>query len=91
MNKVYRVVGSTGAYEDFHEWTAKVFKDKKKAKAYKKECEAFVASMMVPVKHMDGSEYPKYYRSDYHKDSPDPYISINYTGTDYEIEEMEVL
>ena len=87
---VYRVVGSTGAYEDVMEWTAKVFKSLDEAEEFTKECQEYADSMMEPIEDEYGVEYPKYYQYDYHKDSPDMNISMDYTGTYYGIEVLKV-
>ena len=97
--KIYRVVGNTGEYADSVEWTAKCFFDEDKASAFIEECETFVDWLMEEDEdgEVDGvdKDYedicPRYYNvEDYIYLSPDKNIRVDYTGTYYYTEELEV-
>ena len=94
--KIYRVVGSTGEYEDSVEWTAKCFFDEDKASAFVEECKTFADWLMEDVEadevdEVDEDVYPRYYNiEDYREISPDKHIMVDYTGAYYYTEELEV-
>ena len=85
---VYIVYGNTGEYEDFDTWLAKAFKYEAKAEDFRLKCQEYADYMMEDVKHTDGNIYPRYYVEDYN--SPDERFHIDYTGTWYAIEKIEV-
>jgi len=91
--KIYRVVGNTGDYEDSVEWTAKCFFDEDKALAFVEDCNAFANWLMEEDEEDKDYEdvYPRYYNTeDYIDLSPDKNIRVDYTGTYYYTEELEV-
>jgi hypothetical protein len=84
MQKIYLVMGQTGEYEDYSEWTVKAFIDKKKAeelvaKASKRANK--IHSMMLKAIHEDRS-VPDF------KSRYDPNIYMCYNGTSYFIVEV---
>jgi len=90
--KVYRVIGITGEYGDFEEWSAKCFIDEDKARAYVNECKTFAEWLMQDDNVNEECEiYPRYYSIEKHRElSPDENIKVDYTGTSYYIEELKV-
>ena len=85
--KVFRVIGTTGEYDDSIEWTAKCFFEEDKALAFVEECKTFADWLM----EADEDAYPRYYNiEDYREISPDKHIMVDYTGTYYQIEELEI-
>ncbi len=75
--KAWVVIGSTGEYEDFHEWNVVVYTNK-----------------AVAEKHMKlankEAKNPKYVKDDMQKNPYDEQFHMDYTGTSYDIEELEI-
>jgi len=87
--KVYRVVGSTGEYEDYHEWTAQTFKDKQEAEMFMSECIKYADKKFKEASKEDDSVYIGSYVEEHN--SPDEGFTLDYNGTSYEIEELDVI
>jgi len=85
MTKVYRVVGSTGEYNDAQDWTAKTFFDKEKAEQFKKDCQKF-ADEAHKRKYLHNHDVQR----DMDTKKIDENFVIDYNGTYYEIETLEV-
>ena len=81
---VYIVVGNTGEYDDRWKWKVKSFTSKEKADSL---CEALNV-LVKDSKGLDWDERDKLMESI--QQSLDPMCSIDYTGTYYNIEQLEV-
>jgi hypothetical protein len=79
---IYVVTGSTGEYSDRREWTVFAFMDEKKALDFADECEK-EADRLNDERGGDfglGGKTSKY----------DPFIQMDYTGTVYFVEQVEL-
>ena len=83
---IYLVSGSTGEYSDRRDWVVRAFRSKENAQGFVVTCENFVQ------KHWpDGDK--SYYEHPFsckHEGGPDPSVHMDYTGTEYSIEEVEL-
>jgi hypothetical protein len=81
---VYIVTGHTGEYDDRWEWKAKAFTSKEKA-------DNLCGALNVLVKESKGLDYEDRDKlMESIQESLDPMCSIDYTGTYYKVEELEV-
>lgn len=90
--KVYLVVGDTGQFGDRAKWTAKAFTSVSRAGAF---CEELNAFLKFRGCHRDSiAQSDLYYESSGVTEDAlqeiDPQGRIDYTGTKYEVEELEV-
>jgi len=79
---IYAIIGATGAYEDYHTWISKCFTDKQLATSYVCECTTFASTI-------DPNDYHTIEINSYL--SPDPHFNMDYTGTNYSLEEHELV
>lgn len=80
---IHLVVGSTGEYENYHEWVVKAYRDRDKAVAHANLAEQEAERIFKK----NGS------RGYYGSDSPNPYdpnMDMDYTGTFYEIQTIDL-
>lgn len=84
MNKCYIVKGATGQYEDYYEWIAKAFFNKEKA-------DDLNGGLNVLVEGSGKLSYEE--REKLEKmiqEVLDPKCSIDFGGTYYKVEELEI-
>ena len=81
---IYIVTGSTGEYDDRYEWNVKAFSSKEKADDLCGELNKLTeGASKLSYKERDEL-------AEAVQESLDPKCSIDYTGTYYNIEELEV-
>jgi hypothetical protein len=85
MDKIIYVVrGSTGEYSDRWEWLVKAFTDKITAENFVNDCSA------IARREFDNANKSSSFWG-YEKSSElDPNFSMDYTGTNYYLEEVEL-
>ena len=83
---IYLVIGETGEYEDRFEWVSKAFTSKKLADEFMKECNDFLNTAPRNAKG-----FADYNDEEWKRSSPDPYFYCDYTGTSYELREIELV
>jgi len=76
MEIIYIVVGSTGKYADYAEWNVKAFRNRRDANLFAIECKTYAKDFME-----DKTITIK---------SPDDFFEMDYTGTWYNIKELEL-
>ena len=81
---VYIVTGHTGEYEDRWDWNVKAFTSKEKADNL---CEALNV-LVKDSKELDWDDRDKLVEKI--QQSLDPMCSIDYTGTYYKVDQLEV-
>ena len=81
--KIYIVWGETGEYEDRESWNVKAFIHKQAAEEFRESCQIFADSLV-------SNDHPKKVKANGHL-SPDPYFYMDYTGTKYSIEKLELI
>ena len=92
--KVYIVIGLTGEYSDKYEWLVKGFISKDKAKSFQSKCTEFAEEYekFLATESYDDLSYTE--KTDMQQaqisNSPDEYFTRDYTGTFYNISEVEV-
>ena len=79
---IYVVIGKTGEYADRQEWLVKAFSTKEKARKHARLCAR------------DAKEFQKFREDEFKSPSNgysvhDPYMVMDYTGTEYYYEEVE--
>lgn len=86
MKTIFIVVGTTGEYADAHSWNVRAFTELTKAQVYARGCEEYANDVQL--------KYPYFSRGDARKEaikkSPDPRCQIDYTGTEYTIETLDI-
>lgn len=87
--QIYVVIGYTGEYGEYKEWVSKCFIDKQLAKQFKKECQKY--SIQLKTLHSKNPHQFWTNESELIKNSPDPFMKIEYTGTNYKIQEKELV
>ncbi len=80
--KIYVVSGSTGEYSDRSEWPVKAFASKEKA-------EELVAAATARAKQIEATRPSKYGLPAKGLNEFDPEMWMDYTGTSYEMAEVE--
>jgi hypothetical protein len=85
--KIYLVRGMTGEYEDLTEWTVKAFRTKRVATKY---AEAATKVAKEIIRKCEAGELERW-DIEYGKLNPyDPKGAMDYTGTTYSVEEVEL-
>jgi hypothetical protein len=88
---IYLVQGSTGCYEDYHEWIAGAFFSKAKAESFQKECKEYCKDYMKMVPDPeDGELVEQCFLCEFINNSPDKLFDCDYNGTTYRIKEILV-
>ena len=85
MSKIYIVYGNTGEYSDRREWTVAAYADEAMAREH-------AELAMRWYQENDAFEQSRK-ESDWQQKNPnpyDPYMSIDYTGTDWTVGEVEL-
>lgn len=87
--QIYIVMGSTGEYEDYTTWVSKCFLDKHLADQFKINCQIYADRCINKYNSKENDFCHK--QNKVMDESPDPFFSIDYTGTDYSIIERELI
>lgn len=87
--QIYIVIGNTGSYEDYHTWISKCFTNKQLAESFKSECQNYASELKI----MYNTDPDKFWANEFEllKNSPDEFMRMDYTGTDYDIQEHELV
>lgn len=94
--KIYLVKGSTGEWEDHYKWTAKAFFNKDKAEALCKQLNTIAKKSHAGNfgSNSESRNYDAMYKAQEKVQEElnkiDPQASVNFPGTSYSIEELEV-
>ena len=80
--RIYIIIGETGEYADKCKWVSKAFTDQQLAKSYMNECQTYADSC-------DPNDWDE--RDNYKANSPDPHFDMDYTGTEYHINQHELV
>jgi len=80
---VWVVVGETGEYSDYSEWNVAAFTEEEQAEAFKDACKREVERIKKP-----GDGYPRVREG--FKHAYDTQFHMDYTGTDYRVEMVQV-
>jgi len=79
--KVYIVHGTTGEYSDRWEWMVAAYTDEAKAVAHAEAAKKF---------YMERDLFRRRHRYDYPRNPFDPDMAIDYTGTDWIVQAVEL-
>lgn len=86
MDKIIYVVrGSTGEYSDRYEWIVKAFTDKVTAQWFVNDCSAIARDEFANAEENEEGFFSYKVYSEL-----DPKFSMDYTGTNYYLEEVEL-
>lgn len=89
MRTIYLVTGTTGEYADWSKWNVKAFDTMDMAINFMEEIHTVIQDTLEGAgqEHIDHATRTRLEKA--LKDL-DPNVSIDYTGVDYEIEEIEL-
>lgn len=93
--RVYIVVGHTGEYEDKYEWNAFAFTSLEKAESKKKEGNDLLNKMRDESEVKSGAYYhlphdDREKMEEYMQNNFDKRCSVDYTGSYYTVDELDV-
>lgn len=79
---IFLVIGATGEFEDYHEWVVCAYRDISSAQEHAKKAEEEAKKLF--------SERNKLEISSTHETKLDANMHIDYTGTSYYVEEIDL-